>query len=65
MCTEQDLSKSEKQAYKKYSSRMQFEHGLINNRITWLLVTQGFLFNAYAGALERKISLPRFLHTSR
>jgi len=30
---------------------MQFEHSLINNRITWLLVTQGFLFAAYAAAL--------------
>jgi hypothetical protein len=32
---------------------MQFEHGLINNRITWLLVTQGVLFNAYAAVLEK------------
>jgi hypothetical protein len=53
MHTEQDSSNLENQAYAKYSSRMQFEHGLINNRITWLLVTQGFLFNAYATALEK------------
>jgi hypothetical protein len=38
--------------YEKYTSRMRFEHDLINNRITWLLVSQGLLFSAYSSSFQ-------------
>ena len=37
----------------EYSKRLEFEHNLINNRITWLLVSQSLLFNAYAEAISK------------
>lgn len=30
---------------------LRHEDGLVNNRVTWLLVLQGFLFNAYVGGV--------------
>ena len=42
--------------YEVYSHRMQFEHELINRRITWLLTSETILFAAYSFALENKES---------
>jgi hypothetical protein len=51
--TEEDKSSTlTTDLYEKYTSRMRFEHDLINNRITWLLVSQGLLFSAYSSSFE-------------
>ena len=34
-------------AYKEYWNRLDFEHELLNRRITWLLSSQALLFAAY------------------
>ena len=36
----------------EYSSRLKFEHELINRRVTWLLTSQSILFAAYGVALK-------------
>lgn len=36
-----------------YEKRLAFEHELINQRLTWLLTSQGLLFAAYAFAVEK------------
>ncbi len=45
-----DLMKSKE----KYYRRLEFEHQLINNRITWLLTSQSLLFTAYALATKEE-----------
>jgi hypothetical protein len=40
----------------EYSTRMQFEHELINRRLTWLLASEAILFAAYGAALEKQAS---------
>jgi hypothetical protein len=42
--------------YEKYAKRMVFEHNLINNRLTWLLVSQTLLFSGYATSIEKSIT---------
>ena len=37
----------------EYSRRMQFEHELINRRLTWLLTAQSLLFAAYGVGLDK------------
>ena len=46
---------------KEYSRRLEFEHELINRRVTWLLTSQTILFAAYGVALDKTASL--FLKT--
>ena len=36
----------------EYSSRLRFEHELINRRVTWLLTSQSILFSAYGVGLK-------------
>ena len=44
---EQDLSKEEqKVCYEYVAHQIEREDGLIHNRLTWMLTTQGFLFTA-------------------
>ena len=38
----------------KYEQRLQFEHALINRRLTWLLTFQGILFAALAFVIEKE-----------
>jgi uncharacterized membrane protein YidH (DUF202 family) len=38
----------------KYEQRLQFEHELINRRLTWLLTSQSILFAALAFVLEKE-----------
>ncbi len=45
----------------EYSRRIQFEHELINRRVTWLLTSQTILFAAYGVALDKSDAL--FLKT--
>lgn len=37
----------------KYEQRLQFEHELINRRLTWLLTSQSILFAALAFVIEK------------
>ena len=47
--------------YRTYRSRIEYEGTLLNQRVTWFLVTQGFLFTAFATAISTTISLPIFI----
>ena len=49
---------SPKNFREEYSRRMQFEHELIDRRLTWLLTSEAILFAAYGVALEKA---PSFL----
>ena len=40
----------------KYQHRLEFEHELINHRITWLLASQSLLFTAFALAPKQNSS---------
>lgn len=44
--------------YRTYRSKIEYEGTLLNQRVNWFLVTQGFLFAAFATALSAEISLP-------
>ena len=54
-------SKSSVMELKDYHQWMQFEHELINNRITWLLTSQSLLFTAFALATAKGIKEMHFL----
>jgi hypothetical protein len=42
----------------KYEQRLQFEHELINRRLTWLLTSQSILFAALAFVIEKEGMAP-------
>jgi hypothetical protein len=44
--------------YEMYSARQEFEHDLINRRVTWLLTFQGILFVAYGLGRSNAHDLP-------
>ncbi len=47
----------------EYSKRLQFEHELINRRVTWLLTSQTILFAAYGIVLTSSLPSELFLKT--
>ena len=52
-------------AFESVRSYIRHEDNLINNRLTWLLIAQGLIFNAYSGVLKNTTELSLALAQSK
>jgi hypothetical protein len=47
--------------YSKFREYVQHEDNLINNRMTWMLAIQGFLYAAYGFSVQKKLEVAAFM----